>query len=145
MQRRLDMTHIYIVVTWPWYAHHGATRSEECNLQELLVAKTFASVSCGQIWSWNRDDLCKSSVMTVKETYLYQKICFSVLFHDREFSTDNVRVPARAPFSSYTRRALQDQGHRYMYSHTHSLSTLSLIVTIYGWKLWSTKALLFLR
>ena len=37
-------------------------------------------MSYGQIRSQNRDNSCKSGVMTVKETYRNQK-CFSVLSH----------------------------------------------------------------
>ena len=56
-----------------------------------------------------------------------------------KFSTDTVRAPARAPFSSYTCQALQD-------SHTHCLSMLSVIIVaicgrtklVESRKLWST-------
>ena len=41
-----------------------------------------------------------------------------------KFSTDTVRVPARAPLLSYTRRALQDQVCRYM---SFSLSVNAVI------------------
>ena len=47
-----------------------------------------------------------------------------------KFTTDTVRTPARAPFSSYTHRALQDQGAGTLILTV--LSMLSLIVAICG-------------
>ena len=77
-ERRLDTTHIYIVVTWPWYAHYASTHSEECNLWEKLVGKMFACEDYGQIWSRNGGKFCRANVLTVKGT---KNIYLSVLLH----------------------------------------------------------------
>ena len=43
------------------------------------VAKMFAFVIYGQIWSWNGDESCKSNVVAAKEAYWYRQILFLVL------------------------------------------------------------------
>ena len=76
-------------------------------------------------WSW----FCECCLLSLKVAYARDWLQFakSILSaesarspvdygYDREtnFSTDTVRVPARAPFLNYAHRALQDQGRRYL-------------------------------